>query len=164
MKYRTHTTWTEARSRQEVVEQLTRWGNDDPRCIGAYDFPVAPSVGSAEATVRFDLRGQPVVVSCRSQPSFRQNLRCVAFAVESMRMNEKRGIADTLAKAYVMIEAPREQRDPYEVLGVRPDADPADIEAVYRSKARRMHPEAGGSEEAMKELNNAFAEIRNRAS
>lgn len=162
MSYTTHTTWTEARCRREIVTQLDRWANDDYGCIGEYDFPQPEKVGALEATVRFELRSQAVVVSCSSQPTYRQNLRCVGFAVEAMRMNEKRGIADTLAKAYLMLEAPAAKRDPYEVLGVRPDADLADINAIYRSKAKRLHPEAGGSAEAMTELNEAWEEIKNR--
>lgn len=159
MTYRTNTTWTEARCRREIVTQLDRWNNDDWECIGSYDFPVPAEVGSAEATVRFELRGTPVTVTCRSQSTYRDNLRCVAFAVEAMRMNEKRGIADTLAKAYLQLEAPATARDPYEVLGVRPDAPAATVDAVFRALAKARHPDHGGSVEAMKELNDAYERI-----
>ena len=163
MSYATRTNWTEARSRREIVTQLTRW-NDDNRysaaVIGKYDFPVPEEVGSANATVRFELRGQRITVACDSQGTYQQNLRCVVFAVESMRMNEKRGIADTLAKAYLQLAAPPQHRDPYEILGLRPDADMEAVEAIYRHLARTRHPEAGGTEEAMKELNDARDRIR----
>jgi hypothetical protein len=43
--------------------------------------------------------------------------------------------------------------DPYELLGVAPDADTADIECAYRRMARRTHPDAGGDEESQKRLN-----------
>lgn len=52
------------------------------------------------------------------------------------------------------------ERDPYEVLGVRSDTDMEDIELIYKAKAKRAHPDAGGSVEAMKELNKAIDKIR----
>lgn len=164
MSYTTNTTWTETRSRREIVTQLDRWNNDDWNAVGEYDFPVPEKLGSADATVRFELRGTTITVACSSQTTYRQNLRCVAFAVEAMRMNEKRGIADTLQKAYLQLAAPPQQRDPYEVLGARPDTDLADIEALYKSKARRLHPDTGGDADAMRELNEAWQAVKEAAS
>jgi curved DNA-binding protein CbpA len=43
--------------------------------------------------------------------------------------------------------------DPYELLGVSPDAATADIERVYRRLVRRTHPDAGGDEASQKRLN-----------
>ena len=160
MAYRTNTTWTEARSRSEIVTQFDRWGHDDWGCIGKYDFPVPANVGGSEASVRFELRGTTVMVTCRSQASYRDNMRCVAFAIEAMRMNEKRGIADTLAKAYLQLNSPTAMRDPYEVLGVRPDASLTVIDATYRALAKERHPDQGGSVEQMKELNDAYERVK----
>lgn len=160
MSYTTTTTFTEARSRREIQRQLDRWNNDSWDCIGATDYPVPKQIGASEATVRFELRGVGITITCNSQLTYRQNLRCVAFAVEAMRMNEKRGIADTLAKAYLQLEAPAVARDPYEVLGVRPDAPMMIIEAAYRVLAKERHPDHGGSAEAMKELNDGYERIK----
>ena len=33
----------------------------------------------------------------------------------------------------------------YEILGVAPDAEPAEIEAVWLRAARDLHPDAGGT-------------------
>ena len=163
MSYTTNTNWTEAKCRREIVTQLDRWNHDDWNAVGdKYDFPVPQEVGGLIATLRFELRGVSIVVSCDSQPTYRQNLRCVAFAVEAMRMNEKRGIADTIRKAYLQLEAPAEQRDPYEVLGIRPDADEMIVEAAYLSMSKKgeyRHPDLGGSEAKSKELNDAYERI-----
>lgn len=160
MRYRTNTTWTEARCRDEILRQFARWDRDERNVIGEKDFPVPSSVGGVEATVRFVLRGVNILVACDSQPTYRDNFRCVAFAIEAMRMNEKRGIADTLRKAYLQLEAPKEQRDPYEVLGVRPDASQALLDAAYKAQANERHPDKGGSDTAMQELNDARERIR----
>jgi len=47
-----------------------------------------------------------------------------------------------------------------EVLGVREDVSLEVAEAAYRALARQRHPDAGGSNEAMQELNHAIEEIR----
>ena len=164
MSYTTNTNWTEAKCRREIVTQLERWNKDEWNTVGdKYDFPVPQEVGGAVATIRFELRGVAIVVSCDSQHTYRQNLRCVAFAIEAMRMNEKRGIADTLRKAYLMLEAPAEAIDPYELLGVRPDAAMEIVEAAYRSMSKHgehRHPDLGGSEDRSKELNDAYGRIQ----
>jgi curved DNA-binding protein CbpA len=54
-------------------------------------------------------------------------------------------------------------KNPNEVLGVRSGASRAEIEAAYREKAKRAHPDAGGSEAAMAELNSARDQLRERA-
>jgi hypothetical protein len=46
-------------------------------------------------------------------------------------------------------------KDYYESLGIRKDATTEEIDRVFRSRARESHPDAGGSEEAMKTLNEA---------
>jgi hypothetical protein len=45
--------------------------------------------------------------------------------------------------------------DPYVVLGLDPGADAAAIQEARRALAKVRHPDAGGSEEAMQELNAA---------
>ena len=104
--------------------------------------------------------GRDVHLRMASQERPQDNLRVLYLAVEAMRMNETRGISETLRAAYLQLEAPVGPDDPYRTLGVRPDAPMEDIEAVYRSKAKRAHPDAGGSADEMKRLNAAIEKIR----
>ena len=52
-------------------------------------------------------------------------------------------------------------RDLYEVLGVDRQAGDEDIKKAYRRKARELHPDTGGDEEAFKELTTAYEVLRN---
>lgn len=45
----------------------------------------------------------------------------------------------------------------YDVLGVRPDATPAELRRAYLERARQHHPDAGGRAEAMTAVNEAWA-------
>src|SRR3954469_21077375 len=48
---------------------------------------------------------------------------------------------------------------PYEVLGVPPTATPEEIRRAYLALARRHHPDAGGSADEMRRLNEAWSAL-----
>jgi curved DNA-binding protein CbpA len=60
---------------------------------------------------------------------------------------------------YQALPAPR-QKSPWEVLGLPSNSDLDVIEAVYRTKAKRLHPDTGGSTEAFKELQEAYEAVK----
>lgn len=47
-------------------------------------------------------------------------------------------------------------KDYYDILGVKRDASADDIKKAFRKLARKHHPDAGGSEEKFKEINEAY--------
>lgn len=51
----------------------------------------------------------------------------------------------------------------WDVLGVKPDASDDEIKRAYRAKAKRAHPDLGGSTKDMEELNAARAAAARRA-
>jgi hypothetical protein len=53
-------------------------------------------------------------------------------------------------------------RDPYEILGVKRGASRDEIRAAFRRKAKELHPDHGGPNEEMVELNTAYAFILNQ--
>ncbi|MDP9315381.1 MAG: J domain-containing protein, partial [Chloroflexota bacterium] len=94
----------------------------------------------------------------------RDNLRVLYLAIEDMRMIEKRGLKKVMRQAYGQLPPPKTNiavMSPYNVLGVQPDAPMEVVEAVYRAKAKTVHPDVpGGSAEVMQQLNEAIAAIR----
>lgn len=166
MAYRLDTSISGEKTASEIVRELRKWNVDtraEGGAVGNYELPRVLKAGThkVKAGVKFDLRGTWINVECDSQWAYKDNLRCVLFAVQAMRMNEKRGIADTLRKAYLQLEAPKEERDPYEVLAVRPDAPLAVIEASFKALLKERHPDKpSGSDALMKELNAAMERVR----
>ena len=55
-------------------------------------------------------------------------------------------------------------RDYYDILGADATASTGDIEKLYKRQAARCHPDKGGSEEAMKDLNEAYSVLKDRSS
>ncbi|GEM_PF-6904686 len=49
--------------------------------------------------------------------------------------------------------------NPYEVLGVRPDASREEARRAYLALARRHHPDAGGDTDAMRRINAAWVAL-----
>lgn len=52
-------------------------------------------------------------------------------------------------------------RDLYEIIGVDRNASDDAIKRAYKQKARRLHPDAGGDEDAFKELSTAYEVLKN---
>jgi hypothetical protein len=87
------------------------------------------------------------------------NLWALAIGLEDIRLNELRGLDTVAEQVYQALPAPR-TRSPWEVLGLPANSDLDVIEAVYRTKAKRLHPDAGGDVEAFKELQAAYEAVK----
>jgi DnaJ domain len=59
---------------------------------------------------------------------------------------------------------PNPSKDYYQVLGADESASRADIDRQYKRMAARLHPDRGGSEEAMKSLNEAYGILKDETS
>lgn len=53
--------------------------------------------------------------------------------------------------------------NPYDTLGVKPDAAPDEIKKAFRRKAKKVHADKGGSHEDMVQVNRAYAVLANPA-
>lgn len=151
--YTLHTQKAADETMRDLRESFDKWGYH----LGArVAWAEMGSRRDIEAVIEFTLPGQqPVTIRHKRQENYKSNLRVLYLAVEAMRMNDVRGITDILREAYLMLPPPATVRDPFEVLGVRPDAPREVIEASYKALAKSAHPDAGGSVEAMAELNAA---------
>lgn len=150
---------------EDLAECFRKWGIEEYEALknvmGSRMNSYALSPSERRATVRYrHPSGQVVELSMERQERPADNLRVLYLALEAMRLNEARGLGDVMAAAYLQLAAPRQRRDPYEVLGVRSDTDKDVIKAAYRALAKKLHPDTGsGDAEAMTELNGAYASI-----
>lgn len=90
------------------------------------------------------------------------NLHSLALAIQAMRALERHGgnvMMDRAFDGFAALPPPAARATPWwQVLDLQPDAPEWMIEAAYRHHAKTKHPDAGGSESAMAELNRAREE------
>ena len=137
--------------------------------------------------VYFSWRGKPYHVACDSYVRLAQNVRAVHKTVEAWRTIERHGASQLLERVVSGFAAlpPGSDGEPetppppwWEVLGIPQigDATPVEIasspghilrrpflqlaETIYKDKIQKAHPDRGGSNEGMLELNRAIADAR----
>jgi len=88
------------------------------------------------------------------------NIAAVAAHIEATRAIERHGVATVseMFEGFTALPAPTARKAWWEILGVSSDAEPAEIEAAFKTKAKVAHPDMGGSADAMAELNRAKQE------
>lgn len=165
MSYKITTQKSWARTMLELSTTFNRWGispaewdTNYPR--GARSEAGDQSVEDRTVTLTYSKNNKKVVLSMNTQDRAVDNLRVLYLAIESMRLNEKRGIGEILESAYLQLAAPVQKKSPWEVLQIYPGSPLAVAEAAYKVAALKAHPDKGGSEELMKELNEAILTIR----
>jgi len=111
--------------------------------------------------IYFALAKRQMVMACDRYVSQADNARSLGLAIAAMRQLERHGGGAMMNRAFDGFAAlpspdapPRSWR---EVLGISDDMriDTETIDHCYRIRAKRAHPDAGGSHEAMAELNAA---------
>jgi hypothetical protein len=112
--------------------------------------------------VYFKLRGRPLVMAQDRFESVAGNMRSLALAIAAMRQLARHGGGTMMERAFTGFAAiaPPDWKKPWrEVFGIKPDWH-GDITKLYREKARHRHPDAGGNDALMAELNIAYAEAK----
>jgi hypothetical protein len=112
--------------------------------------------------VYFKFKTKPSVMARDGFISVAGNLRSLGLAIDAMRQLERHGGSVMLERAFTGFLAlpPPDWKRPWrEVFGVKGDWQ-GDIASLYREKARNRHPDAGGSDTLMAELNVAYQEAR----
>lgn len=104
--------------------------------------------------IYFQLAGKPYALACDTYTDVAQNIAAVANHIDTLRRQERYGVA-TAAESLQAFQALPAPKSFWEVLGIVPGSDAADIERAYRTRARLTHPDSGGSTAAMSELNAA---------
>jgi hypothetical protein len=112
--------------------------------------------------VYFTLKGKALSMARDSYATPWENIRSLILAIDAIRSIERHGGSTMMERAFsgfAAIAPPTWKKPWHQVFGVKPDWR-GDITALYREKAKNRHPDAGGSDQLMAELNVAYAEAR----
>jgi hypothetical protein len=112
--------------------------------------------------VYFKFKKKQMVMARDGFVSVAGNLRSLGLAIEGLRQLERHGGSFMMEKAFSGFAAiaPPDWKKPWrEIFGVKPDWQ-GDITTLYREKARNRHPDAGGNDTLMAELNVAYNEAK----
>ncbi len=135
------------RTKRDIAETFKKWG------ISHYDVQLS----LREAAVMFSINGRDQVFRCDRFDDAETNLRAIYLTLEPTRLAAQRGILEELASlAVAMLPAGKFSRPAWEVLGISQDSQLDVAETVWRMKAKTSHPDKGGTEEQMTELNEAL--------
>lgn len=114
--------------------------------------------GDPGVAVYWQKPGAPMkVMAVDAYHRVRDNVAAIAATLEAMRAIERHGGATVLERAFTgftALAAPG-SKPWWEILNLTHDATKAQIELAYRTLARQRHPDYGGSDSMMAELNRA---------
>lgn len=113
-----------------------------------------PTPADPGAALYFTLKGKPTVLACDRWDRVEDNIVAIAKHIEALRGMDRWGVG-TLEQAFAGYQALPEPEQWWQVLGVKADASIDEIDAAWREKARKDHPDVGGSTAAMARLNAA---------
>ncbi|HZS02228.1 MAG TPA: J domain-containing protein [Chloroflexota bacterium] len=157
-----HTDIDLARTKRELIHCLDVWPGAEYVSIGDYR-----DQAGGEAVVVFRFNGNLVRIVYDEACCHRCNMRAVFLTLDALRLAYKRGLGDVLGRTVAqMLALPgAEYIDPYELLGVRPDAPMEVIEASYRALVKQWHPDRNpqdvdGALRKTTQLNEAIAKVR----
>lgn len=107
--------------------------------------------------VYFKHKGKDRVLCCDTYSSVWENTYAIGKTIEALRAIDRYGVADFLDRAFTGFTAiPESIVTPYEpwyqVLGVLEYASSDEIKEAFRDKAKRCHPDMGGSTQYFQKL------------
>lgn len=108
--------------------------------------------------IYFDWDGQPRAMACDRYDKVWKNVRALAHCIDSLRSLDRHGSSAILERAFRGFAALPAIASPASwsnLLGVPTDATPEEVDAAYRAKAKEMHPDKGGTDAQMADLNAA---------
>jgi hypothetical protein len=161
--------FTVGRVRDDLINELRLLGATD--VIVSSNVPTRPDgllysdprrLDDPGIAVYFKFKKKQMVMARDGFVSVPGNLRSLALAIDGLRQVQRHGGDRMLERAFTgfLAIAPPDWKKPWrEVFGIKADWT-GDIEKLFREKARIRHPDAGGSDILMAELNVAYEEAR----
>jgi len=154
---------TAAKARDEMLRELQLLGakriiisSNNPRNRDGSLSVARQRIDDTGVAVYFLRKGADVVIACDQYADLHANMRAIGKTVEALRGIERWGASDLLDRAFTGFAALPAPEQWWQVLGVAASATLAEIDAAWRDKMRRAHPDRpGGSDAEASRLNRA---------
>jgi hypothetical protein len=154
--------WTFAEARVTLMEELDLLGARNVVISSNYELrrDGRPRAGGRTpedggVAVYFNLEGRPTVLACDRHGWAAENLRAIAMAVKALSLVERHGGGVIFERSMRGFATRAGNGEWWSVLRVAETATREEIESAFRELARAHHPDRGGSQEKMAELNGA---------
>ena len=164
--------------RDLTVDRARRRLSDELRLLGAAEpiistnlelrrdgFPYSNQrrVDDLGVAVYFDAFNQSLVMAYDLWNTVEANINALALAIHGMRQMERHGGAHMMERAFTgfaALPSPDHKRPYWQVLGVDEHAPLPACRAAFRRLAIERHPDHGGSDSLMADLNAAYADAK----
>lgn len=159
---------TRAKAEREIREEMERWRAQGYMLSAAPPYmkgAVDPGVALWWNMPRPDKKPSELrVLACDTWPWIEDNMHAIALTLHGLRSFERYGTytrEQAAEGARPALPPPAEERIDWPgILGVGRDWPLAAVEAIWKTKAEKAHPDRGGSAEAMASLNAAMDAAR----
>jgi hypothetical protein len=152
-----------------VQESLRRFGSDSNKAVSEVTISSNVTLGVNKPSdpgvaVWFKWDGMSVCIPVDRYSKPEANLQAIHHIIEARRVELRHGTLQLVKASFSGFKAlpsppgQAPKKPWWEVLQIRPDSDRATIEESYRILAKKAHPDAGGSADAMADLNRAKQE------
>jgi hypothetical protein len=155
---------------RRLTDELDRLGARDteistnvPTRLDGMPYSDAKEPRDPGVAVYFKRKGQPIAMACDKWDRVADNLAAVAAHIDALRRIERYGVGslDRAFTGYQALPAPghRDWRSVLRIDGKVPETLP-EAERIFATLARERHPDHGGSDEMMAELNAAWDDAK----
>lgn len=125
--------------------------------IGARGYPLTDRRVGGPVALRYQRGESAFTIAICEYQTHEENLWAIAKTLEALRTIERHAGDSVARQAETGFAAlPPSGRPWWDVLGVSRDAEPSVVQAAYKALAKLRHPDLGGSDSAMAELNAAM--------
>ncbi len=117
----------------------------------------------AGVAVYFTWDGISTCIAVDRYQRIEENLQAIHHVIEAERTKLRHGglnLVRAAFRGYAALPPPKPRRKAEEVLGVSASASDDEIDAAFRTKAKKAHPDNGGSAAQMQELNDARQSLK----
>lgn len=151
---------------ENVQDSLRRFAADSGRrveniLVSSNVSLMERSPKDAGVAVYFTWDGISTCIAVDRYQRIEENLQAIHHVIEAERTKLRHGglnLVRAAFRGYAALPPPSGAgRDPWRFLGLERGSGAEAIEAAYRDRAKKMHPDAGGSHDEMAQLNAARA-------